>query len=69
VCVSRVDSEFFGQRIGRVSGGTLSQEGLRKIEAWARAKAVRCLYFLACPDDDLTVSLAESAASICRYSA
>ena len=55
------DSEFFGQRIGRVSGGTLSQEGLRKIEAWARAKAVRCLYFLACPDDDLTVSLAESA--------
>ncbi len=55
------DSEFFGHRIGRVSGSALTRERLKGVDAVAKARAVRCLYFLASADDDLTVSLAETA--------
>jgi dTDP-4-amino-4,6-dideoxy-D-galactose acyltransferase len=55
------DSEFFGRRIGRVRGGRLDRERLAAVEAWLRAEAVDCLYFLADSDDPATAVLAEDA--------
>jgi dTDP-4-amino-4,6-dideoxy-D-galactose acyltransferase len=53
------DSAFWGITVGRVHGHTLTAERSAGIDAWARAHAVDCLYFLARPDDPETVGLAQ----------
>jgi dTDP-4-amino-4,6-dideoxy-D-galactose acyltransferase len=55
------DSEFFGCRIGRVRGGRLDRGRLAAVEAWCRAEAIDCLYFLADSEDPETAALAEEA--------
>ena len=54
------DTDFFGTRIGRIDGDTLTAAEVPGIERWARDHDVACLYFLARPDDDETVRAAES---------
>lgn len=53
------DTNFFGVRIGRVNGESLTADRLEAIEAWRRAHAVRCLYFQASAADRDTIRLAE----------
>jgi dTDP-4-amino-4,6-dideoxy-D-galactose acyltransferase len=53
------DTRFFGFGVGRVCADTLTQKGVVHIEPWCRQHGVRCLYFLARPDDPTTTRLAE----------
>jgi ribosomal protein S18 acetylase RimI-like enzyme len=53
------DSQFFGHRIGRILQKTLTESSLAQIKRWAEENQIDCLYFLATPDDDMTVQLAE----------
>lgn len=53
------DSEFFGVRIGRVAGETLTPELLAQLMDWRLAQAVDCLYFLADPNLPGSLRLAE----------
>ena len=55
------DSEFFGCRVGRLHGGRLDRERLAAVEAWCRAEAIDCLYFLADSGDPATAVLAGEA--------
>lgn len=55
------DSEFFACRVGRVLGGRLDRARLAAVEAWCRAEAIDCLYFLAESGDPATAVLAEGA--------
>jgi dTDP-4-amino-4,6-dideoxy-D-galactose acyltransferase len=54
------DSEFWGVRIGRVEGGELTAESAAEVDAWAAAKDVACLYFLA-GEEPSTAHAAEEA--------
>ena len=54
------DSEFFGFRVARVENDVLTAASAAEIREWSRHHDVRCLYFLARPDDFLTTSVAES---------
>ena len=53
------DSEFWGFPIGRVVGNTLTPEHAARVDDWAHDHAVRCVYFLARPDDPTTTRAAE----------
>ncbi len=53
------DTQFFGFRVARVAGETLDAAAAEQVDAWSRAQAVRCLYFLARPDDPDTLRAAE----------
>lgn len=55
------DSEFFGHRIGRVDRRRLAEADLPRIERWAAAECVECLYLLADADDPATVRAAEAS--------
>jgi ribosomal protein S18 acetylase RimI-like enzyme len=52
------DSEFFGRRIARVNGDTLTLERIVEIEAFCRAERIECVYFLASANDAQTATLA-----------
>jgi ribosomal protein S18 acetylase RimI-like enzyme len=54
------DSEFFGCRIGRMAGGRLDPNLLVEVDAWCRAEAIDCLYFLADSGDPATAAVAEA---------
>jgi len=53
------DTNFFGFRIGRLRGNTLTESKIKQAETWSACNRIRCLYFLAHPDDMLTTRLAE----------
>ena len=53
------DTEFFGIRVGRVIGNTLTRARMKEIDAWSHRNEIRCLYFLAQCDDPETTFLAE----------
>jgi ribosomal protein S18 acetylase RimI-like enzyme len=53
------DSKFFGYRIGRVCCTRLTPGTVANILEWCGTEAIDCLYFLADPDDDETIKLAE----------
>jgi dTDP-4-amino-4,6-dideoxy-D-galactose acyltransferase len=53
------DTDFFGFRVARVHGDTLTQARVQQIDAWCRQTGVRCLYFLGRPDDVNTSRLAQ----------
>jgi dTDP-4-amino-4,6-dideoxy-D-galactose acyltransferase len=55
------DTEFFGFRIARVDGETLTPERVVQIDSWCLQNQIRCLYFLAGADDPQTARLAEGA--------
>lgn len=55
------DTDFFGFTVARVEAARLTPESAAQIDAWCDAHAVRCLYFLADPDDPMTVQAAEGA--------
>ena len=54
------DSKFFGFRIGRLRGNTLTESLMEQVEAWSSRNAIRCLYFLARADDAPTTQLARA---------
>jgi GNAT superfamily N-acetyltransferase len=54
------DSEFWGVRIARVHGDTMTPELAAEVAAWAAANDVACLYFLA-GEDASTAHAAEDA--------
>jgi dTDP-4-amino-4,6-dideoxy-D-galactose acyltransferase len=53
------DSEFFGQRIARLTAARLTAGNLPAIDAWCRTEKIDCLYFLADSGDEETIRLAE----------
>jgi len=53
------DSNFFGKRVARVNGNTLTPARIKEIDHWSHQNQIDCLYFLASPDDDTTVVCAE----------
>jgi len=55
------DTRFFGFRIARVRGDTLTQDQAKNIDTWCRQHGVRCLYFLSRSDDAGTTRLAEAS--------
>jgi dTDP-4-amino-4,6-dideoxy-D-galactose acyltransferase len=54
------DSGFFGLRIARVAGGRLDRERAADVMAWCGEQRINCLYFLCAPDDDESVTTAET---------
>jgi dTDP-4-amino-4,6-dideoxy-D-galactose acyltransferase len=74
------DTEFWGVRIARVEGDTMTRERAAAVEEWAAAADVACLYFLAGEDAasahaaedagyrlmDVRVGLARAAAAVGR---
>lgn len=55
------DSRFFGRRIARVEKNHLDHHQLEEVLLWCKEKGIECLYFLCSPNDDESVTLAESA--------
>lgn len=55
------DSAFFGRRIARVNGHTLTPALLAQVDAFCHAEHIDGLYFLASASDDETTRLAERA--------
>jgi dTDP-4-amino-4,6-dideoxy-D-galactose acyltransferase len=53
------DSQFFEQRIARVTGARLDPQLIRSIYDWSESNAISCLYFLADSNDPQTIRLAE----------
>ena len=53
------DTEFFGLRIGRVNGHSLTKQSVQEILDWARNNAIDCLYFLSDFDNPETIRLAQ----------
>lgn len=53
------DTEFFGQRIGRIRGSRLDPESLGSVLRWSEENEIACLYFLADLSDSQTIRLAE----------
>ena len=53
------DTEFFGVRIGRVNGHSLTEQSAEDVLDWARSNAIECLYFLSDFDDPETIRLAQ----------
>jgi dTDP-4-amino-4,6-dideoxy-D-galactose acyltransferase len=54
------DTEFFGQRIARAKGETLTSKRVAEIDAWCGRQKIACLYFHASADDPPTTRLAEA---------
>lgn len=54
------DSDFFGQRIARLSRTRLTPATVAEADAWCVEQCIDCLYFLADSNDDETVRLAEN---------
>jgi GNAT superfamily N-acetyltransferase len=55
------DTAFWGVRIARVEGDTLTGEAAEQVDEWAREHAIDCLYFLARSEDPPTAHAAEQA--------
>ena len=55
------DSSFFGFRVARINGDSLTPELTREIDRYCVENYIDCLYFLARSDDSCTTSLAEDA--------
>jgi dTDP-4-amino-4,6-dideoxy-D-galactose acyltransferase len=55
------DSAFWGVRMAKVQGDSLTEERVRAIDAWCKGNHIRCLYFLARPDDPTTTRVAEES--------
>ncbi len=53
------DSAFFGYRIARITANRLESHTVGPIMDWCNSQKIDCLYFLADPDDDTTIQLAE----------
>jgi dTDP-4-amino-4,6-dideoxy-D-galactose acyltransferase len=54
------DTEFFGRRIARVRGDSLTKESAGTINAWCHANGIEAIYFIARSDDPMTVAVAEA---------
>ena len=54
------DTDFWGVRIGRVEGETMTEERLRAVDGWAAEQSVDCVYFLASVHDAGTAHVAEA---------
>ena len=55
------DSAFWGVRVAKVQGDSLTEERVCDIATWCNGNDIRCLYFLARPDDPTTTRVAEES--------
>jgi len=55
------DSKFFGRRIARMQGNTLTPEEAAAALDWCRVQEIDCLYFLASSADPSTIRIAEQS--------
>lgn len=55
------DTDFFGQRIGRITTHRLTPQSLAEVLRWCEQEQIACLYFLADADDRQTVRLVEDS--------
>jgi dTDP-4-amino-4,6-dideoxy-D-galactose acyltransferase len=55
------DSTFFGVPIARIRANRLTASLAARIDAWAAAEEIRCLYLLADPTDIATMRLADAS--------
>lgn len=55
------DSEFWGFRVGRVTGPSLTPEAAASVDEWAAANGVSCIYFEAASEDTESIWAAEAA--------
>ena len=55
------DTQFFGRRVARVRGHTLTPARAAAVDAWSRRTGTALLYFLAAADDPATTRAAEDA--------
>ena len=53
------DTEFFGCRIARVRGDTLTPQKAAQVDSWSRDNQIKGLYFLSCSNDPATIRTAE----------
>jgi dTDP-4-amino-4,6-dideoxy-D-galactose acyltransferase len=53
------DSDFFGQRIGRINSHRLDPESVQAVLDWSQENAIDCLYFQADAGDPTSIRLAE----------
>jgi len=53
------DTEFFGCRIARVRGDTLTPQKAAQVDSWSRGNRIHGLYFLSCSNDSATIRTAE----------
>jgi dTDP-4-amino-4,6-dideoxy-D-galactose acyltransferase len=53
------DTEFFGCRIARVRGDTLTPLKASQVDSWSRCNRIQGLYFLSCSNDPATIRTAE----------
>ncbi|HEV2320412.1 MAG TPA: GNAT family N-acetyltransferase [Verrucomicrobiae bacterium] len=53
------DTEFFGCRIARVRGDTLTAQTVAQVDNWSRCHRIQGLYFLSCSNDPASVRTAE----------
>lgn len=60
VTILEWDSQFFGKKIGRVTGSKLDPQKAAIINTWSEKNQVDCLYFLATSDDPQTSQTAEN---------
>ncbi len=54
------DSNFFGCRIGRIEEKCLNDNNINQILKWSKEHHIDCLYYLCPPNDDRSVTIAES---------
>lgn len=54
------DSEFWSFPVAQIVGNTLSGEMYAAIDAWSKQRSIRCLFFLAVPEDAATARIAQS---------
>jgi hypothetical protein len=55
------DSAFWGVRVAKVQGDSLTEERVRDIDAWCKGNDFRCLYFRGRTDDPTTRRVAEES--------
>ncbi len=53
------DSKFFGYRIGRVLGDTMTRTRARTLEEWSRSEQIEVLYFLTRADCSTSIQAAQ----------
>ena len=55
------DSDFFGVRIARINGDSLTPGDLATVDAWCAGEAIDCAYYLSRADDPLVLAAAQAS--------
>jgi dTDP-4-amino-4,6-dideoxy-D-galactose acyltransferase len=55
------DSAFFGMRVARVRGASLSEVAMAEVKSYGDAERIDCIYFLADADDACSAAVAQAS--------